>query len=415
MIRIATLKIVYGAPCSGKSTYVTDNITDKDIKFDFDEILAAISNSSLHDNREELIDYGTEIRGLLIEKAANDSNIDTAYIITCKITDKLLEQLGEIEAEYILIEKSKEEIFEQLENDDTREDKEHWKALINEWFEWYEGYENKQQTKAVMLLNQNIKPKRMWEFKQSTQPNTLELYIYGYVEGDYYDWWTDQEVKSETSANHFRDELTKHSDVEQINIYINSYGGSVYEGTAIYSQLKRHPAQKTVYIDGFACSIASIIAMAGDKVVMPKNTLMMIHDIWNWVCGNAKQLRKAADDLDVIMEGNRQAYLQKSKGKITEEKLIKMLEEETWLTADMCLEYGFCDEILEKEADLTDAKQMLQKVNQSMDQHLSYNKALAAQYKEMFAKEPEPAPKKTPPKDNKPKNLMAALFAAKER
>ena len=79
----------------------------------------------------------------------------------------------------------------------------------------------------------------------------------------------------------------KYPDASEIRIYINSYGGSVFEGTAIYNQLKRHPAHKTVYVDGFACSIASVIAMAGDEVVMPRNTMMMIHNMWSCVCGNA--------------------------------------------------------------------------------------------------------------------------------
>ena len=96
------------------------------------------------------------------------------------------------------------------------------------------------------------------------------MYVYGDVQGDGYDWWTDEIIESETSANHFRNELSKYPNATLINIYINSYGGSVFEGTAIYSQLKRHQAQKVVHIDGFACSVASIIAMAGDKVIMPK-------------------------------------------------------------------------------------------------------------------------------------------------
>lgn len=260
--------------------------------------------------------------------------------------------------------------------------------------------------------------KRIWELKQAANPDTLDMYVYGNVEGDYFDWWTWEMVESETSANHFRNELAKYPDVKQINIYINSYGGSVFEGTAIYSQLRRHQAQKTVYIDGFACSVASVIAMAGDKVIMPKNTMMMIHNMWNIVAGNATQLRKAADDLDVIMEGNRQSYLQKSGGKITEEKLIELLEAETWLTADQCIEYGFADELLEKEADLTEAKQMLQKMNKTLEQHLSYNKALAAQFKELMQKQkqvpsvpdPTPPPPDPGPQENKPQKIMAALF-----
>ena len=265
------------------------------------------------------------------------------------------------------------------------------------------------------------KVKRMWQLKQSAEPNTLDMYIYGYVEGDYYDWWNDEVVESETSASHFRDELAKYENITQINIYINSYGGSVFEGTAIYSQLKRHPAYKTVYVDGFACSIASVIAMAGDKVIMPANTMMMIHNVMQGAFGNSEQLRKAADNLDVICEGNRQAYLQKSNGKISEEKLIELLKGDTWLTAKQCLEYGFADELLEKEVDLTDARQMLQKVNLTMEQQINYNKALVAQAREMtqsFKMEPqepkEPKEPKEPQQTNKPLEMMKALFNLKE-
>jgi ATP-dependent protease ClpP protease subunit len=260
--------------------------------------------------------------------------------------------------------------------------------------------------------------KAIWEIKQAVQPNAIDMYIYGNVEGDTYDWWTDEKIESETSANHFRNELAKYPNASQINIYINSYGGSVFEGTAIYTQLKRHSAQKTVYVDGFACSVASVIAMAGDKVIMPPNTMMMIHNAWNIVYGNARELRKAADDLDTIMEGNRQAYLEKAQGKISEEQLIELLDNETWLTAKQCFEYGFCDEIAGHEADLTQAQQMLQKVNKTIEQNIKYNKAIAAQLREMVEtpKESINPPETTPgeptpePKQNKPIKLMAALI-----
>lgn len=271
--------------------------------------------------------------------------------------------------------------------------------------------------------------KRMWEIKQSAIPGTLELYIYGNVEPDSRDWWTGELIESETSANHFRSELAKHGDISQINIYINSYGGSVFEGTAIYNQLKRHLAQKTVYVDGFACSVAAVIAMAGDKVVMPRNTMMMIHDAWNIVIGNAREMRKAADDLDVIMEANRQAFLQKAGDKLTEENLIEMMAAETWLTAEQCIGYGLADEYAEKDADLTQAKDMLQKANLSISQHIEFNKSLAAQLRQLVeeesvvkqgppaepASEPEPGPDPEPEhQENKVVNLMAALFRPKE-
>ncbi|WP_018249726.1 head maturation protease, ClpP-related [Orenia marismortui] len=268
--------------------------------------------------------------------------------------------------------------------------------------------------------------KRLWQFKQATeQPDVLELYIYDDIESDYMDWWTWSVVESETSAKFFREELAKYPDAKQINLYVNSYGGSVYEAMAIRNQLKRHQATITAYVDGFACSAASFILTACDEVKMYSNTMQMIHNMWDVVAGNANQLRKAADDLDKLMEGNRQAYLEKSGGKISEEELIELLDNETWLTAQECLDYGLADEVIAEEADLTEAKQLLQKANKTLEQQLSYSRALSAQIKQLAQKpkeaEPKPDPKPIPndnndlePQENKPKNLFMALFANKE-
>lgn len=229
--------------------------------------------------------------------------------------------------------------------------------------------------------------KRMWELKQSAEPGTLDIYIYGDVKGDGYDWWTDEVIESETSANHLRNELEKHPDTTQINIYINSYGGSVFEGTAIYNQLKRHPAHKTVYIDGFACSIASVIAMAGDEVVMPSNALMMIHNMWMYVQGNAAELRKAADDLDIINEAGRAAYLEKAGDKLTLEILTQMEDDETWLTAEQCLQYGLADRYADRDADMSNASEVLRKANLNLEQRINFHKSMAAQLRDL-TKEP---------------------------
>lgn len=220
--------------------------------------------------------------------------------------------------------------------------------------------------------------KQMWEIKQKTQ-GTLDLYIYGDVKADGYDWWREEVIRSETSANTLRDELASHPEVSQINIYINSQGGSVIEGTAIYNQLKRHPAHKTVYVDGFACSIASVIAMAGDEVVMPRNTMMMLHNMWMVVQGNAAELRKAADDLDKMNEAGRAAYLQKAGDKLTPEMIAQMEDDETWLTAQECMEYGLADRYAEQDADLSNAAEVLKKANLDLEQRIRVQKSLAAQ------------------------------------
>lgn len=246
--------------------------------------------------------------------------------------------------------------------------------------------------------------KRMWEIKQDAQrENTLEMYIYGTVESKVYDYenWTVKD--SETSANHLRQELAKYSNISQIDIYINSRGGSVFEGTAIYNQLRRHSAHKTVHVDGFACSIASVIAMAGDEVIMPKNALMMVHDMWMSATGNARELRKYADDLDTINAAGRAAYLAKAGDKLTEEQLIRMMEEETWLTAEQCMQYGFADKYAEKDADMDSAMQMMQQSLNTMQQSVAMHKSIAAQLRELTT---PPAPPPPPPEAHKeePKN-----------
>ncbi|MBO5408879.1 MAG: Clp protease ClpP [Clostridia bacterium] len=186
------------------------------------------------------------------------------------------------------------------------------------------------------------------------ESDVLDLFIYDYVEGDSYDWWTGQKIESETSANFIMQKLSEHENVSQINVYINSYGGSVKEGLAIYNQLLRHKANKHVYIDGYACSIASVIAMCGDTITMAKNALMMIHNASMGVFGTSEELRKSADDLDVINRASCSTYLDRAGDKLTEENLKEMLDKETWLNAEQCIAFGLADDVLQKKSAGTD-------------------------------------------------------------
>lgn len=253
----------------------------------------------------------------------------------------------------------------------------------------------------------------MWEIKQAAQQSgVLEIYIYGDVESDSRDWWTDEVIRSETSANTFREELAKYADIAEIKLYINSYGGSVFEGTAIYNQLKRHPAKKTVYIDGFACSIASVIAMAGDEIIMPRNALMMIHNMWMCSYGNAAELRKAADDLDIINNAGKQAYLQKAGEKVTEELLSRMMDDETWLTAEDCIRYGLADRFAEEDADPAKVAGVMQKANLNVQQRIEMQKNLVAQLRQLTEPrigEGERDPKPEPKQKEEPNSIMAML------
>ena len=201
-------------------------------------------------------------------------------------------------------------------------------------------------------------PKLKYRFNQLAGTNKHQLYIYDEItEYGTFNWNTWEYEESETSANYFREQLDKIPDRDEIELFVNSYGGSVKEGIAIYNMLKRKKCKKYCFVDGFAYSVASIICLACDKIIMGLGTSMMIHDMWVRCEGNAKELRKQADDLDTLMEANRKIYLERAKN-LTEEQLIEMMEKETILTPEQCLEYGFCDEISnEKQAD---EKQLLE-------------------------------------------------------
>lgn len=256
----------------------------------------------------------------------------------------------------------------------------------------------------------NQPDRRMWELKQRAEDaGTLELYIYGDVEGDSQNFWTGEVIRSETSAKALRDALAEYPDANEIAIYINSAGGSVTEGTAIYNQLKRHSAHKTVYVDGFACSIASVIAMAGDTVVMPRNALMMIHNMSMGVFGNAAELRKAADNLDTINQAGMAAYLQKAGEKLDAGKLKEMYDAETWLTAAQCMELGLADQYAEKDADMSKAADIMQKANLTLEQRIHVQKSLAAQLRQLTAA-PATPPAAPATKEPEQKNRIMSLF-----
>lgn len=145
------------------------------------------------------------------------------------------------------------------------------------------------------------------------------------------------------SAQEFARDLKALGNLQHIDLHIHSPGGSVFDGIAIYNLLNHHPATKTVYIDGLAASMASVIAMVGDTVIMPENAMMMIHKPWGIQGGDAEELRKYADLLDKLEHNLIPAYAKKT-GK-SHEELAEMLAQETWLNGKECVEQGFADQL----------------------------------------------------------------------
>ena len=145
----------------------------------------------------------------------------------------------------------------------------------------------------------------------------------------------------DVNAKQFVDEL-KDINADTINLRINSPGGSVIDGNAMFNALQRHPAKVITHIDGLAASMASVIAMAGDEVHMADNALLMIHNPWTFSMGDADELRADADLLDKMSASILSSY---GRSQYEVDELKNLMDEETWFTAQEAFDAGFVDHI----------------------------------------------------------------------
>lgn len=175
---------------------------------------------------------------------------------------------------------------------------------------------------------------KFWEIKNQIESDSTELLVYGEIADN--SWW------GEVGAKEFVADLARIT-TNNITARINSIGGNVFAGMAIYNSLKQHKATVTTYIDGLAASAASIIAMAGDKIVMPTGSMMMIHNAWTYTAGNADELREQADTLDKIDESIVAVY--KAKTGLEDKQIKDMMSKDTWLTASEAKNLGFATDI----------------------------------------------------------------------
>lgn len=173
-----------------------------------------------------------------------------------------------------------------------------------------------------------------FEFKNELESATL--YIFDNIGSSYW----------QISAKDIEEEL-KNANNKPLNIHINSNGGEVFEGFTIYNLIKGYGGQTTVYVDGLAASIASVIALAGDKVIMNKASMLMIHNASGGCYGNAEEMKKVVEALEKINSVIKDIYVAKTGLSI--EKLTELMDNETFMTPSECLEYGFCDEVIDEE------------------------------------------------------------------
>ena len=175
------------------------------------------------------------------------------------------------------------------------------------------------------------------EIKNQTE-NSADLCFFGDINSESLGEWQKYypEDKAPQDVKEFLDQL---ENVSKINVHINSGGGSVFGGIAIYNMLKRFDAEITVYVEGLAASIASVIAMAGDKIIIPANAQMMIHKPSSCAWGNADKMRKEADILDGCQKVILTTYMEHAKEGVTEEQINDLINAETWKNGEEWQEY----------------------------------------------------------------------------
>ncbi len=230
--------------------------------------------------------------------------------------------------------------------------------------------------KNQSYIEQLQKIERKFETRKNEANNTTEITIYGVI-GD--SWWEDS-----VSASDIDNALKSISG--DIVIHLNSPGGDAFDGIAIYNRLMNykteHNAKITIRIDGWACSAASVIAMAADVLIMGLGSMFMIHEASSFVWGTKTEMRKEADVLDELEEGIIDIYM--TKANVSREEVRSMVDAETWFSASKAVDIGFANSTVSsdsKDKEITQLRTQLTAMQNEIDQ--------------LKNKEPAPAPSAT--------------------
>jgi ATP-dependent Clp protease protease subunit len=170
------------------------------------------------------------------------------------------------------------------------------------------------------------------------EEESADIFIYGAIVDDGWKWY-----ETEITPMDFKTELDKTKDRKTLNLYVNSPGGNVFAGMAIYHMLDRHSANKIGHVDGIAASISSVILMACNKILCPKTAMMLVHKPMGGLLGyfNADQLLEIASELDKVQVPIVEAYIKKTGMK--SEKIIEVMKKNTYMTAQEAVDNGFAD------------------------------------------------------------------------
>jgi ATP-dependent Clp protease protease subunit len=181
--------------------------------------------------------------------------------------------------------------------------------------------------------------KQFWNVVNNSETGENELRIDGPItmEQGFWDWLFDKPDRSATGL----EKAIKSLNGKDMTVWINSNGGECFAASVIYTALKNHKGKVTVKIDGTAISAASVIAMAGDEILMSPTSVMMIHNPLTVAQGEVKDMQKAIEILTEVKESILNAYVKKTN--LSREEVSAMMDSEKWMSADTAIEMGFAD------------------------------------------------------------------------
>ena len=204
------------------------------------------------------------------------------------------------------------------------------------------------------------------KYRFKNEAEAVNIQIYDEISSD--DFWGDV-----VTAKAINDEIAQ-ANGKPLNIHINSYGGEVFEGFAIYNNLKSYAGKKVVYVDGIAASIASVIAMAGDEIYMNKASMLMIHNASGVAVGNAEEMKKVVNALEQINEVIRDVY--KNRSNLDDEQLKQFMDNETYFTPQEAVQYGFADGIVEEDVPEEPTAAALKNLSDSISERIEQLKEI---------------------------------------
>lgn len=309
---------------------------------DFDALAATLGATVPHAPSPAVKAAAHAARSAVIDQLIDGPYDDTGWIIHSSPSNEAVERYSAAGVEFVILDPGKDECLDRAESDGRPQETLDWIAS------WYESPPEIASGSTANNLGESMNrerkrapvnsaaAKRDWyRIRNAAEDDDgpAEILIYDEIG---YGWW------GGVSAQDFAKDLGAIT-ADEITVRLNSPGGDVFDGIAILNALRSHKATITVYVDGLAASAASFIAMAGDEIVMRRNSEMMIHDASSYGAGNAGDLRKRADDLDRVSNNIASIYAERTGG--TTEEWRDFMLAETWYSAQEAVDAGLANRV----------------------------------------------------------------------